>query len=502
MKDVVAVACAAALAVAAIRWLRVAQREHYRPGSASLFGVRWWTRTGVANLVLLLVASVGFVAVWWIAVCGLLCAIVELVGPIGLSVRGRTSKLAWTRRLRTTAGVIAVFDGGVIVVGAVLGRPLAVLADLCTLQPVVIDLALAVCSPFERMNMRRYVRTATATLRTVDPLVVALTGSFGKTTTKLYAAHLISSSRRVLASPASFNNTGGLARTINEHLRPGTEVFIAEMGTYGRGEIADLCSWLRPSVASIVNIGPVHLERMKSLDNIVSAKAEITGRAQTVVLNVDAYGLSDLADRLVLNGKIVIRCSGIDRSADVTVLDGVVWVRGEQVGPVDALLPSGNVACAIGLALAVGIEPGRIAGELASLPVAPHRREIGKATSGVTVLDNTFSSNPAGAGLSLGVLQRLAQPGRRTVVVTPGMVELGREQRAENNAFGLMVGDTATDLVVVGRTNRAALVEGARGGVAAIHHVRTREQAVTWVRATLGPGDVVLYENDLPDHYP
>src|SRR5258706_3831133 len=173
------------------------------------------------------------------------------------------------------------------------------------------------------MNMRRYVRAATATLRTVDPLVVGLTGSFGKTTTKLYAAHLIGTSRRVLASPASFNNTGGLARTINEYLQPGTEIFIAEMGTYGRGEIADLCSWLRPSVAAIVNIGPVHLERMKSLDNIVSAKAEITDCAETVELNADAYGLSALADKLVLYGSTVIRCSAVYRCAHDELLDAV-----------------------------------------------------------------------------------------------------------------------------------------------------------------------------------
>src|SRR5258706_9521434 len=232
------------------------------------------------------------------------------------------------------------------------------------------------------MTVRSYVRPAPATLRTVDPLVVGLTGSFGKTTTKLYAAHLIGTSRRVLASPASFNNTGGLARTINEYLQPGTEIFIAEMGTYGRGEIADLCSWLRPSVAAIVNIGPVHLERMKSLDNIVSAKAEITDCAETVVLNVDAYGLSALADKLVLNGKTVIRCSAVDRSADVAGLECFAWVRGQRIGPVDDALPSGNVACAIGLGVAVGIEPARIAGGLASLPVAPPRRGGREGTRG------------------------------------------------------------------------------------------------------------------------
>ena len=109
-----------------------------------------------------------------------------------------------------------------------------------------------------------------------SPVTVAITGSFGKTTTKLYVRHLVAGQRSVLASPASFNNTGGLARTLNEHLTPGTEVFVAEMGTYGPGEIRKMCAWVQPSIGVIVNIGPVHLERMRSLDGVVKAKAEIT----------------------------------------------------------------------------------------------------------------------------------------------------------------------------------------------------------------------------------
>jgi UDP-N-acetylmuramoyl-tripeptide--D-alanyl-D-alanine ligase len=80
------------------------------------------------------------------------------------------------------------------------------------------------------------------------------------------------------------------------------------------------------------------------------------------------------------------------------------------------------------------------------------------------------------------------------------MVELGRRQAVENRRFAEESTAVATDLVVVGRTNRRALVKGA-GGVD-LRTFRTREQAVHWVRATLGPGDAVLYENDLPDHYP
>jgi UDP-N-acetylmuramoyl-tripeptide--D-alanyl-D-alanine ligase len=88
------------------------------------------------------------------------------------------------------------------------------------------------------------------------------------------------------------------------------------------------------------------------------------------------------------------------------------------------------------------------------------------------------------------------------------MIELGPLQARENAAFGRAAGEVASDVVVVGRTNRRALLEGlsaaqaAGEGAAQARVVRRREEAVAWVRATLGPGDAVLYENDLPDHFP
>ena len=87
----------------------------------------------------------------------------------------------------------------------------------------------------------------------------------------------------------------------------------------------------------------------------------------------------------------------------------------------------------------------------------------------------------------------------KRVVVTPGMVELGPRQPEENERFAAAAAAMGALLVVVGHTNRAALLRGARAEAMA---VETRDDAVAWVRANLGPGDAVLYENDLPDHYP
>jgi UDP-N-acetylmuramoyl-tripeptide--D-alanyl-D-alanine ligase len=278
------------------------------------------------------------------------------------------------------------------------------------------------------------------------------------------------------------------------------------MGTYGKGEIAELCRWCPPSIAVITAIGPVHLERFKTEDAIVAAKSEITEAAHTVVLNVDDPRLAALADRLAAAGtKSVVRCSAVDTTADVCVevTGGVatISVRGAVVAS-DIALPGSvqptNLACALGVVFALGVPHEVAISRIAGLPVVPNRLASGEAPSGVWVIDDTFNSNPSGARVALVELAGRGGAGRR-VVVTPGMVELGPLQFEANKTFAGEIAGRATDLVIVGHTNRRAL----RAGSSPLRpiYVRTRDEAVTWVRATLGPGDAVLYENDLPDHY-
>jgi UDP-N-acetylmuramoyl-tripeptide--D-alanyl-D-alanine ligase len=370
-------------------------------------------------------------------------------------------------------------------------------------------------SPIERRLVTPFISAARTRLTQVDPVVVAITGSFGKTSTKQHVAHLVAGTRTVVASPASFNNRAGLARAVNEQLTPGTDVFVAEMGTYGKGEIAELCRWCPPSIAVITAIGPVHLERFKTEEAIVAAKSEITTTAHTVVLNVDDHRLAALGREIAAAGsKTVIRCSAVDVTADVCVCAGVggagrtggaggatVYVGGVAIGT-GIVLPTSvqptNLACALAVTFALGVPHEVALARVAGLPAVPNRLSSGQAPSGVWVIDDTFNSNPSGARAALAALAGRAADGRR-VVVTPGMVELGPRQFEENRAFAQALTEVASDLVVVGSTNRRALAAGSSGHAA--RFVRTREEAVAWVRATLGPGDAVLYENDLPDHY-
>ena len=505
----VVAACSAATIPAALRWLRVAQREHYLTDAASRFALRWW-RSSPLNVAGAVVAAAGIVLCSRWPAAGFATAVVVAAGPLGLGVRGRTSPLAWTRRLRTLAAVWLAPQAAAVAVGTVRGVGPVVSAAGALAVPAIVDLACALTAPVERRLAGRFVHRATARLRRVAPRVVAITGSYGKTSTKGYVAHLISGSMGVVASPASFNNRAGLARAVNEHLAEGTEVFVAEMGTYGRGEIAELCRWVQPEISVITAIGPVHLERFGTEDAIVRAKSEILVPATTVVLVVDDPRLAELAERSEADGKTVWRVSATDRAGDVCVErvddDLRVWVTGAELAECTLDARPGNVACAVAVALAIGVPPDAVAQRLPTLPSAPHRLEPAPTTSGrCLVLDDTYNSNPAGAAAAIDAMVRLAPSGAgRRVVVTPGMVELGRRQAEENARFAAAAAEVATDVVVVGRTNRRALVSGATSAPARpdVVVVDTRDQAVLWVRDNLGEGDVALFENDLPDHYP
>ncbi len=526
-------ACALACGPAGVRWLRVAQREHYLPGSVSRFAVRWW-RLPPVNPLLAAVAIGAATVSWWWPVAGVVTAAAVAAGPLGLSLRGRTAPLAWTRRLRTLAALCAGIVVIVLAAGALAGPASGVAVLVALAVPALVDLSCLVTAPIERKLGDHFVDAAAARLARVDPLVVAVTGSYGKTSTKGHIAHLVRPTRSVVVSPASFNNRAGLARAVNEHLADGTEVFVAEMGTYGPGEIAELCRWCTPDIAIITAIGPVHLERFGSEDRIVEAKTEILVSARDIVLPVDDPRLAAVADRMASAGRRVLRCSATDRGADVCVIRGdgadriTVFVEGDLLAE-DVRVAAGvhprNVACAVAVALLCKVDRADIALRLAGLPAVEHRLQAVPAGSGATILDDTYNSNPSGAAEALAVLAavaagdagvgvgvgedsgtaRCAVGGGRRVVVTPGMVELGDRQDSENRRFGEAIARVATDVLVVGRTNRRALLAGLAAvsdSTIGVHLVVNREEAAGWVRAHLRRPDVVLYENDLPDHYP
>ncbi|HSN03221.1 MAG TPA: Mur ligase family protein, partial [Acidimicrobiales bacterium] len=422
---------AIAFAAQMARWLRVLQREHYDPRAMVRFLGRWSSppvgpagaparvrdRRPVTLSHVLVVAFLVSLIVHSDALVVMTTIAYGVFAPTGLGLRGRTGALRFTRRLTTIAVLVGVVGLAVAVLGVLAPRPWLLGAAVVWAVPMLISAATRALAPYERRRARGFVEAAQRRLTAVHPRVVGVTGSYGKTSTKNHLSDLLAGTG-VVASPASFNNQAGLSRAINENLADGTRVFVAEMGTYGPGEIRDLCAWCPPEIAIVTAIGPVHLERMGSLDVIESAKFEITERASTVILNVDDSRLAGWVRRLRDSGKKVVSASARVGDADVVVTAGTRWrvfVGGDELGELAARpgLQATNVACALAAALELSLAPGEVIARLASLSDVAHRAQVALAPSGVTVIDDTFNANPASAEASLGLLFGLDVPGRR-----------------------------------------------------------------------------------------
>jgi UDP-N-acetylmuramoyl-tripeptide--D-alanyl-D-alanine ligase len=224
------------------RWLRVLQREHYDPTSLFRFFVRWSsfprsrarvTRDARAQLgtllsyfLILLMIVLAATQQWDLLVVAV--ALYGIFCPVGLSIRGRTSTLDWTRRLRMTACVAASLS--VVIAGLAVLAPIRYLGAIVMVLAVnpVLDLVTRAVRPLEERHAQRFVDQAVRRLAVVGPRVVAITGSYGKTSTKNHLSALLGPNLGVVASPRSFNNRAGLSRAINENLADGTRIFIAD----------------------------------------------------------------------------------------------------------------------------------------------------------------------------------------------------------------------------------------------------------------------------------
>ena len=161
-----------------------------------------------------------------------------------------------------------------------------------------------------------------------------------------------------------------------------------------------------------------------------------------------------------------------------------------------------NILGAVVIARTLGVPDEKIRRAVEKIEQVEHRLSIKRIPGGLTIIDDAFNSNPVGSAMALDVLG--AMTGGKRVLVTPGMIELGQQQYELNCRFGELAAAACDLAVVVGRYNREAISEGLRkGGMPekAIRTVDTFADAQAVLAAETRGGDIVLYENDLPDTF-
>jgi UDP-N-acetylmuramoyl-tripeptide--D-alanyl-D-alanine ligase len=451
----------------------------------------------------------------------------EAVKPLVFTGRAkRLLALALAPAVALAAAGIAVALAGAITTAA-LAALLAFALLLLTGAPETLLAANVALRPVQQAINDRYVAGAQRKLRRIDPAVIGITGSYGKTTTKFCAGAVLEQDRPTLVTPESYNSLLGVVRTINEHLHDSHRAFVVEMGMFRRGDIAELCELTRPSIGVITAIGPMHLERLGSIEAIAQAKGELmealppggrfvtnadderclalAARAQVPTI---LFGIEGEGGQHAVGAEVQVRARGIHMAEGRTRFELLLDGPASEPIPVSVrLLGRHNVtnllaAAAVGRAL--GLAPERIAAGLAAVTAPAHRLQpIHNRAAGVVVIDDAYNSNPDGARAALEVLQE--HPAARRLLVTPGMVELGELEADLNLAFGQQAAVACDLAILVGPEQRTAPIRDglAAGGMngAAVHLVRDIGEATALLATLTRTGDVVLFENDLPDTY-
>ncbi len=448
------------------------------------------------------------------------CAVLILSGVGGLWIsklfQDKMAKkpLVFTARVKRLYAVYAIT---LILLAVILWQvvPVAVLLAMVPLfLPYLLVLAGLLAWPVEKIISEMYFRDAQRKLREMPGLIrIGITGSYGKTSVKFFLGTMLSEKYNVLVTPSSFNTPMGVTRVIREKLQPGHQVFVAEMGARHRGDIKEMCRLVHPALGVLTSVGPQHLDTFKTLETVIKTKYELME-----ALPGDGHGFfADDGDICVkLYGKtrkpktmVSLRCDDCDvwASGISSTPEGSTFTLhekgGESIQCTAKLLGQHNIQnilLAAAVCLHLGLSLEQVAKGIAKLEPVEHRLQLIQS-GGLTIIDDAFNSNPQGGMAAIQVLKEFQ--GRR-IIITPGMVELGDKEEEFNQEFGKAMASCVDIAILVGKKHTLPIFRGLKDAgfpESAIHPVSSLSEATKLLHSLARAGDVVLFENDLPDNY-
>jgi UDP-N-acetylmuramoyl-tripeptide--D-alanyl-D-alanine ligase len=330
-------------------------------------------------------------------------------------------------------------------------------------------LVLKVLTPFDTFIKNLFVILATLKFKIFNhnTLTIGITGSWGKTTTKETLFSILKQKNHVSYTSSNHNTLLAIAKQAL-FLSPKTKIFICEIGAYQIGDIKKVCNIIHPKIGILTAIGPMHLERFGSLENILKAKLE-------------------LAENLPKNGLFFAPENLSSKIKDFSLPQNVNYFKDYQ----DIYYFLGHQ---------FNLSQNEIKKSIESLPPTEHRRQI--IQNGlITVIDDAYNSNPAGFKLALDTLKNIKSDSK--ILITPGMIELGNLQDSENQKIATYAASICNHIIIVGQTNKDSLTQGAKLAKTKvkIHSVPDLKSAQELLPSIMSKTSAILYENDLSDQY-
>lgn len=387
----------------------------------------------------------------------------------------------------------------------------AVYVAMLILAPFLVLLTNLINRPVELSINSHYINDAKRILRECPNLtVIGITGSFGKTSVKYFLYELLSVKYNVLKTPGNFNTPLGIVKTIRSNLRATHDIFLCEMGAKNVGDIKEICDIVCPEHGIITAVGPMHLESFGTIDNVRKTKFELADALPSsgyLWLNTDDENVREGAKgRTYIGYGVDSRdgycCEKLSISSSGSEFD-IVSPNGETehfktklIGKHNVINICGAVAAANTLEISLkDLKPA-----VRRLESVPHRLELRKSGN-VTIIDDAYNSNPAGARAAL---ETLSMMDGFKILCTPGMIELGEREYELNREFGATAAEVCDFVITVGKTNADAISDGLRSKnypAEKVYAAPELRDAFSKIYSLPNEKKVVLLENDLPDNY-
>jgi len=339
----------------------------------------------------------------------------------------------------------------------------------------------------------------------IDGKFIGITGSAGKTTTKEMAHALLNGSFIASKTTGNLNNLYGLPLCLG-NIEGHEEVFVGEMGMSYPGELKALTNLVDPDIGVLLNVHPVHTVNFGGVEEVAQAKAELFEAMRdntTIIYNNDnrlsseigekakkrklTFGILQDSDLMAEN----IRYRGFDRT-DITLAVGNE--RHEISIPRFGLANVYNFLAAAAIAYAMGVDAAEYERRIIKMAVAVGRGNVYRLGKDITLLDDSYNSNPVAMEMLLGFIDRYRNDGRK-VVIAGDMLELGSQGSEAHNKIGKLIAKSNIDLLVtVGELSRkmmeGALKEGMRK--ASLKHFDSAKEAAARISDLIKEHDLVL----------
>ncbi|SDI30821.1 UDP-N-acetylmuramoyl-tripeptide--D-alanyl-D-alanine ligase [Alteribacillus persepolensis] len=479
-------------------------------------------RTFLKRNYLLLIALVPFIfgSAFWALLLGVLLFGIQ---AYTMTEEQEKKKLVITARVKRLFVTITVLYVVITGVGLLLGtgeEATLLWVVLFTIVSTILSYLITMAAnfinwPIENQINQYYFHDAEKVIKSMPNLeVVGITGSYGKTSTKHILETVLSSEFNVLMTPESYNTKMGVTRTVRSMLKPYHDIFIAEMGAKQENDIQEICELVHQKYGILTAIGEQHLETFKTLENIKQTKFELIETLPhegTAFLNKDDQNIMSYPQRnkcrTIYYG---IAASDLHyRAADIRYSSKgshftVYKYDGSAVDIETKLLGRHNIyniLAAIAMGAEKGISLEKIARAIKNVQPVEHRLELKKTTGNITIIDDSFNSNPVGSRMALEVLGQMPE---QKILVTPGMIELGEKEYELNKALAEHAADVCDFVILVGKKQTKPLQDGlaAKGYPEDQFYVAAHLQdALDKMNEVAVKKSVVLLENDLPDTF-